>query len=88
MLYLKSPDSKATRARTAAISWGEVMVYLPIAAMRKGAAWTFVAHSEGNGAPEQVLDVGAILRIWSAAELACRGEREEVVKVGLGSAAA
>jgi hypothetical protein len=59
-----------------------------MAAIRKGAAWTFVAHSEGKGAPEQVEDFGAIARIWEAAELACRGVREEVVKVGLVIAAA
>ena len=36
--------------------------------MRKGAAWSAVAHSEGNGAPEQVLEVGAICKSCDAAE--------------------
>lgn len=39
-----------------------------MAEMREGAAWSAVAHSDENGAPEQVLDVGAIMRSWDAAE--------------------
>jgi len=56
------------RARTAAVSAGWVMLYLFMAAMSHGAAWTFVSHSAGKVAPEQVLEVGAIWRSTSAAE--------------------
>ena len=76
-------------ARTAAISWGEVILYWDIAVMRWGAAWTLVAHSVGNRAPAQVFDDGAILRSTSAAEGASRREMGfEVSRVGLGIAEA
>lgn len=55
-------------ARTAAVSWGEVMPYLAMPAISHGAACTFVAHSVGKAAPEQVFEVGAIWRSRSAAE--------------------
>lgn len=56
------------RDKTAAISGGEVMPYLLIAVMRYGAAWTFVAHSWGNGLPAQDPLVGAICNSIAAAE--------------------
>lgn len=38
-----------------------------MAEIKKGAASTFVEHSEGKGAPAHVPDVGAIWRSWEAA---------------------
>jgi hypothetical protein len=55
-----------------------VIPYALIAVMRYGAAWTFVAHSSGKGAPEQEPDVGAMIRSIEAADVpACREETFE-----------
>ena len=51
-----------------------------MAEMRYGAAWSAVTHSEGNGALEQVLDVGAMMRSCDAADApAARVWRKEVL---------
>jgi len=50
--------------------------------MRKGAAEEAVAHSEGKGAPVQVLEVGAMAaRMAEAAVGVSRGLREELESI-------
>jgi hypothetical protein len=97
MLYLKSPVSKAMSESRAASSGGDMTPYEDMAVMRYGAAWAAVAHSEGKGAPSQVLEVGAISRSMEAAEsLGARVAREnegwgigvEMVRVAMASKAA
>ena len=54
------------------------MPYCAIAAIRNGAACSAVAHSEGNGAPSQVFEVGAIESNCEAAEAAARGVMKDM----------
>jgi hypothetical protein len=63
------------------------MPYVFMAAIRKGAACSAVAHSEGNGAPSQELALGAIARSCEAADsLAARGARKEADGIAIAEA--
>lgn len=63
------------------------MPYVCIAEMRNGAACSAVAHSDGNGAPTQVFEVGAIVKSCEAAEsLAAREVRKEIDGIAIDDA--